>query len=111
MGKSKDLATGNSAAYVETAGDTISGKTTISASGTAGSPTLHVANTTGNNSFNHSIETLSSSLGAGNTNIMLIGKEPNSFNSSWVGYEWNSNASTTDNYLTLVTGVQTICGL
>jgi len=86
--------------YVNATGDTISGKTTISASGTAGSPTLNVANTTGNNSFNHSIETLSSSLGAGNTNLMLIGKEPNSFNSAWLGYEWNSNASSTNNYLT-----------
>ena len=32
MGKSKDLATGNSAAYVETAGDTITGNLGIGAS-------------------------------------------------------------------------------
>ena len=108
MGKSKDLASGaayqdqteSDTRYVNVTGDTITGKTTVSASGTAASPALHVANTTGNNTFNHSIETLSSSLGAGNTNLMLIGKEPNTMNSAWVGYEWNSNASSTDNYLT-----------
>ena len=108
MGKSKDIASGaayqdqteSDTRYVNVTGDTITGKTTVSASGTAASPTLNVANTTGNNSFNHSIETLSSSLGAGNTNLMLIGKEPNAMNSAWLGYEWNSNASSTDNYLT-----------
>ena len=99
MGNARNLADGETR-YANVSGDTFTGKTTVSASGIAGSPTLNIANATGNNSYNHSIETLSSSLGAGNTNLMLIGKEPNNFNSAWLGFEWNSNASTTDNYLT-----------
>ena len=99
MGNARNLADGETR-YANVSGDTFTGKTTVSASGTAASPTLNIANATGNNSFNHSIETLSSSLGAGNTNLILIGKEPNTMNSAWLGYEWNSNASSTDNYLT-----------
>ena len=53
MGKSKDLATGNSAAYVETAGDTMTGRLTISGATVnyATSPILQF-NTTGTNTDN-----------------------------------------------------------
>mgnify|MGYP003136302293 CR=1 FL=1 len=77
------------------------GKTSITGAGVGNSPTLNVSNTTGNNSFNHSIEALSSTLGAGNTNVILVGKEGNNYNSAWVGYKWQSNASIADNKITI----------
>ena len=80
MGNARNLADGETR-YANVSGDTFTGKTTVSAAGTAASPTLHVSNTTGNNSFNHAIESLSPTLGAGNTNLILMGKEPNNMNS------------------------------
>jgi hypothetical protein len=79
MGKSKDLATGNSAAYVETAGDTMSGALTVTGNvgidtGTitprdSGASTLQI----GGNGTRSAIKMHTSSSGIGATDGLFLG--------------------------------------
>jgi len=75
-------------------------RTIVKAPSTATNPSFKIENTTGNNTFNHSAELFAPSLASTATNLMVIGKEGNNYNSAWLGYQWSSNASQSDNKLT-----------
>jgi len=72
---------------------------TMTSSGLGNTPTLAIDNTA-SNSFIHSIEAFGANLTSGQTNIIVFGKEGNTKNSGYIGYNWDADASDT-NYISL----------
>jgi hypothetical protein len=64
-------------------------KLSVYGTGTAGTPTLDVINTS-SAPFNHSIEAMTPNMTAGENNIIVIGRESSTKNSGYIGYKYSS---------------------
>lgn len=64
----------------------------ISGVGTGGNASFHNYNTS-SATFIHNQWNLASNMTANQTNVIFVGKEPNTKNSGWIGYKWVGNAS------------------
>ena len=71
---------------------------TITSTGVNAAPSLAIDNTS-NSSFIHSAEILAANLGAGNNNIMLIGKTGATKKSGFLGYKLNVDSASDNNLL------------
>jgi hypothetical protein len=77
----------------------LAGDVTINSAGTAASPILRLNNSS-SSSFNHALEAINDNLTAAETELLLFGKETNSRNSGFIGFNWNADDSDT-NYVTI----------
>lgn len=89
----------NTAYYVNPASTSNLGKVQITGSGYGNDPTLKITTTT-SNSFNHAIEAFNPNLTSGEANSLLFGKEGNTKNSGYIGYEW-VGAGSNNNFVTI----------
>ena len=64
----------------------------LSGTGTGGNASFHNYNTS-SDTFIHNQWNLASNMTANQTNVIFVGKEPNTKNSGWIGYKWVGNAS------------------
>ena len=76
-----------------------SGDITINSSGLATSPLIRLNNSE-SSSYNHAIEAINANLTAGESEIIVIGKETNTKNAGYIGYNWAADASN-NNYVTI----------
>ena len=81
------------------AGTIDSGAITSTGTGTAGSPTLDIINSS-SSTFNHSIEAMTPNLTSGESNILVFGRESSTKNAGYIGYKYSS-AGSNDNVITL----------
>ncbi len=77
----------------------LAGDVTINSAGTAASPILRLNNSS-SSSFNHALEAINDNLTAGETELLLFGKETNSGNSGFIGFNWNADDDNS-NYVTI----------
>ena len=64
----------------------------LSGTGTGGNASFHNYNTS-SATFIHNQWNLASNMTANQTNVIFVGREPNTKNSGWIGYKWVGNAS------------------
>ena len=70
----------------------ILGKTAITGTGTAGTPTFDIINSS-SSTFNHTIEAMTPNMTANESNILVFGRESSTKNSGYIGYKYSSTAS------------------
>ena len=85
--------------HLPLAGGTLTGDITINSSGLASSPLIRLNNSE-SSSYNHAIEAINANLTAGESEIIVIGKETNTKNAGYIGYNWAADASN-NNYVTI----------
>ena len=90
---------GNAPITVSGSDTTFAGDVVINSAGDATSPILRLNNSS-SNTFNHALEAINDNLTAAQTELLLFGKETNSRNSGFIGYNWNADNSDT-NYVTI----------
>jgi hypothetical protein len=82
----------NSTSYLPLTGGTISGALAITGTGTAGTPTFDIINSS-SSTFNHTIEAMTPNMTANESNILVFGRESSTKNSGYIGYKYSSTAS------------------